>query len=252
LGAARATAEERFCAQTVARLPPQAVERLEALAAMASGEDLDAGAGGAGGDDTLAGRSLLAELKADPGPLGLETLLAEIDKLPQVRALGLPSTLFADANEQLLAAWRARAAQQYPSDLRAMAQPVRLTLLATLCWVRTAELTDGLVDLLIQLVHRINARAEQRVEGELLADLKRVAGKHGILFRMAEAAIEHPDGIVREVLWPAAGGEYVLRELVREAKATKPAFRQRVRTLDAESLICFHMNRRAYHAARRR
>jgi hypothetical protein len=234
LRAARATAEERFCAQTVARLPPQAVERLEALAAMASGEDLD---GEGGGDDTLAGRSLLAELKADPGPLGLETLLAEIDKLAQVRALGLPSTLFAAANEQLLAAWRARAAQQYPSDLRAMAQPVRLTLLATLCWVRTAELTDGLVDLLIQLVHRINARAEQRVEGELLADLKRVAGKHGILFRMAEAAIEHPDGIVREVLWPAAGGEYVLRKLVREAKATKPAFRQRVRTVLRSSLL---------------
>jgi hypothetical protein len=66
LGAARAMVEERFCGQTVARLPPQAVERLEALAAMASGEDLD---GGGGGDDTLTGRSLLAELKTDPGPL---------------------------------------------------------------------------------------------------------------------------------------------------------------------------------------
>ncbi|TMD97619.1 MAG: Tn3 family transposase, partial [Chloroflexi bacterium] len=129
---------------------------------------------GDGVDDGVGGRGLLAELKADPGPLGLETVLTEIDKLGQVRSIGLPAALFTDASEKLIAVWRARAARQYPSDLRAMAAPVRRTLLAVLCWVRTAEITDGLVDLLIQLVHRINARAERRVEGEMIAELRRV------------------------------------------------------------------------------
>ncbi|MDQ2706954.1 MAG: hypothetical protein M3Z25_04670 [Actinomycetota bacterium] len=36
----------------------------------------------------MPGRALLAELKADPGQVGLETLLREIDKLAAVRALG--------------------------------------------------------------------------------------------------------------------------------------------------------------------
>ena len=49
--------------------------------------------------------------------------------------------------------------------------------------------TDGLVDLLLHLVHRIGARAERRVERELLADFKRVTGKHGLLFTLAEAAL---------------------------------------------------------------
>jgi len=68
----------------------------------------------------------------------------------------------------VVAAWRARAAKAYPSDLRAAPRPVWLTLLAVLCWARTAEVTDSLVDLLIALVHKINAKAERRVEGELL------------------------------------------------------------------------------------
>ena len=77
LAAARATAEQLFCARTTGRLPADAIERLEDLAG---------------------GRGLLAELKADPGPLGLETLLGEVDKLPRARAIGLPPTLFIDAS----------------------------------------------------------------------------------------------------------------------------------------------------------
>jgi hypothetical protein len=44
------------------------------------------------------------------------------------------------------------------------------------------------VDLLIHLVHRINTRAEQRVKGETVAELRRVVLKEGILFKLAEAA----------------------------------------------------------------
>jgi len=76
----------------------------------------------------------------------------------------------------------------YPSDFRAAPRPVRLTLLAVLCWVRAAELTDGLVELLIGLIHKIDARAEQRVERELLAELHRVRGKEGILFTLGACA----------------------------------------------------------------
>lgn len=139
------------------------------------------------------GPGFLAELKADPGRVGLRTLLGEIEKLERVRAIGLAADLFADASERQVASWRARAAKLYPSDLRVAAKPVRLTLLAALCWTRTAEITDALVDLLIELVHGIGTRAENRVERELLGDLRRVRGKQGILFRLAEAALEHPD-----------------------------------------------------------
>lgn len=97
---------------------------------------------------------------------------------------------------------------------------MRLTLLAALCWTRTAEITDALVDLLLALVHKINARAERRVEKELVEDLRRVRGKEGILFRIAASAVEHPDDTVRKALFPVVG-EKTLHELVREAKANE-------------------------------
>jgi hypothetical protein len=51
--------------------------------------------------------------------------------------------------------------RMYPSDFAAAPEPIRPTLLAALCWVRKAEMIDGL---LIQLVHKISVRAEKKVE----------------------------------------------------------------------------------------
>src|SRR5205807_412386 len=69
-------------------------------------------------DRDIEGRGLLAELKSDPGRLGLPTLLRELDKLERIRAVGLDPGLFADVSDKLVAAWRARASRCYPSDLR--------------------------------------------------------------------------------------------------------------------------------------
>ena len=61
------------------------------------------------------------------------------------------------------------------------------------------SLTDDLVDLLIETIHQIGARAERKVERELLDDLKRVTGKQNLLFELADATLAQPDGIVRDV-----------------------------------------------------
>ncbi|ONM47892.1 MULTISPECIES: Tn3 family transposase [Nocardia] len=217
VGSARSTFDQRFCARTMSRLGAASVQALNELVAETA-------------TPLASGRNLLAELKSDPGKVSLETLLREIEKLTAVRSLKLPAELFADASEKLVDAWRARAARMFPSDLRDAPEPVRLTLLAVLCWMRSSEITDALVDLLISLVLRINTRADRRVERELTEDLRRVRGKEGILFKLAEAAVEHPDDIVRKALFPVVG-EKTLRELVTEAKANEQVFQERVRTV---------------------
>jgi len=52
-------------------------------------------------------------------------------------------------------------------------------------------------------VHRIGARAERKVTDELVNAFKRVSGKENILFRVAEASLAAPDGMVRQVVFPA-------------------------------------------------
>ena len=52
----------------------------------------------------------------------------------------------------------------------------------------------------------------------------------GLLFRLAEAALEHPDGIVKEVVYPVVN-EQKLRDLVKEFKSTGPAYCKQVQTV---------------------
>ncbi|NRQ34532.1 hypothetical protein HII36_22175 [Nonomuraea sp. NN258] len=106
---------------------------------------------------------------------------------------------------------------------------MRLTLLAALCQVRQSELIDGLVELLIHPVHKISVRAEKKVEGELNAEFRRVQGKNGILVKLATAALELPEEIVRKALYPVVG-ERTLEDIIAEAKANEKELRTRVRT----------------------
>ncbi len=237
IGAANRIADAQFCQVTVSRLPADVATALWAVLGDDTDEaaDVDAvdGLDDAGPDDGQ--RSFFTELKADPGRLGLETLLAEIVKLRRVRAIGLPEQLFADVAEKRIARWRARAAGEYPSTLRRDHTPeVALTLLAVLCWCRQAELTDSLVELFIDLVRVINTRAERRVDKAQLAEFRRVADKENVLFKLAGVSMAHPDGVVREVVYPAVG-EDTLKNLVAEARATESRRRQRVRTVLASS-----------------
>jgi TnpA family transposase len=213
---ALATHEQQLSRAVYERLSPRAVGALDALLTTAAPAGSEAA------------RAALVELKSDPGPAGLQSLLAEIAKLTRLRGLELPSDLFADVAPKARQAYRQRVQVEEPHELRRHPAPLRTTLLAAWAALRAGELTDNLVEVLVQTIERIDSAAEHRVERELLADLRRVTGKTGLLFRVAEAAVEQPDGIVREVVFPAVGGEHVLHELVKEYKATGPGYRRKL------------------------
>ncbi|MGW0003773.1 hypothetical protein [Nocardia grenadensis] len=88
------------------------------------------------------------------------------------------------------------AAVECPSHLRTHPLPLRVTLLAALLHEREREITDTLVELLISTVHRIGARAEKKVTEQLVNASKKESGKENILFKLAEAPIDEPEGTV--------------------------------------------------------
>jgi Domain of unknown function (DUF4158) len=186
------------------------------------------------GDDEEDQDSALALVKSVPGNVSLNSMLTDVRKLQAIRAIGLPAGLFADVAPKVVSGWRTRAAVESPSHLRrrlGKSPQTTVTLLAALLREREREVTDSLVDLLIATVHRIGARAEQRVTKELISAFQKVTGKENILFAIAEASLERPSDAVREVVYPAVrGGEATLRELVREYKANDPAYRRTVQT----------------------
>lgn len=214
--------DERFCAGIRARLAPGTRARLDALLRPADGELEDPSPGAA--------PALLLRLRGSPGRPSLASIQDELAKLELIRGIALPADLFDGVRPRDLERYRQRVAVEAPYELRRHPEPARLTWLAAFVHLRGRTLTDDLVDLLIETIHRIGARAERRVERELLNDLRRVSGKPTLLFEIAGASIDKPDGTVREVIFPVVG-EQTLRDLVKEGNTTEPSYRTTLRTV---------------------
>ena len=218
--------DERFCAGVLSRIAPATRERLEALLRPAANESGDPPSD----QSPATAPALLLRLRSDAGKPSLAGVQDELAKLELVREIDLPPTLFDGVLPHELERYRRRVAAEAPYEIRRHPEAARLTWLAAFVHLRGRTLTDDLVDLLIETIHRIGARAERRVDRELLDELKRVSGKQNLLFDLAGAALEQPDGIVRDVVFPVVG-EQTLRDLVKEAKATGPSYRITLRTV---------------------
>jgi Domain of unknown function (DUF4158) len=175
----------------------------------------------------------LHELKIDSGDAKVKHVKRTSQRLKLLQSIGLPEDLFADIPLPYLRIYQQQVAVSSISHLQrrmkmARQQAQHFTMLAAFCWVRQREVTDQLVDLCIQIINDIRLRAKRRVERELLADFIRVNGKRQLLYRLAEAMLENPDGIIREVLYPLVG-QRKLEALVEEFRTTG-TYRQIVQT----------------------
>jgi TnpA family transposase len=217
--AALHAADERFFAATLAKLPVTTRTGLDALLQTTRVEEEPAG--------ERLGRSPFQELKQGAGALKVDSLLNELDKLQQIEALALPADLFADTAPKVLESYRQRVAVEDLHEIQRHPDPVRYTLVAVFCWQRQREIIDTLVDLLIDLIHRLGIRAEHKVEKGVLREIKRVQGKQRLLYELAEVAVEQPEGLVKDVIYPVAS-EQTLRNVIAEFKATG-AYDQQVR-----------------------
>jgi TnpA family transposase len=168
-------------------------------------------------------------LKAGPGRVGLESAMKEIEKLKQILAIGLPIEVLGQIPEKVLRRYKLRVAVESLHEMKRHPDAIRYALLAMFCHTRSREIHDALGDLLIQIVHKIGARSERTVEKELLADIKKVAGKGNLLFLLANTSIENPDELVREAIYPVVG-EQTLHDIIEEYRLLSHSFQEKVFT----------------------
>ena len=180
-------------------------------------------------DDTDPGRVTVTQLREGPGGANLKSVFHELDKLDCLKALSLPENLFEHLSPKLVDLYKQRAATEKLRELRRHPDVIKYALLAAFCYVRMQEITDNAIQLVEQIFHKLDKRAEKKVVKEFVADLKRVHGKQGILFRIAQAAVSNPDGLVRDVIFPVVG-EQTLRDLVNEFKNSGSYYEQKVNT----------------------
>ena len=174
-------------------------------------------------------------LKSDPGKPSLNSVFMELSKLEKLDNLDMPSDLFDGISLKTVHQYRSRAATESVWDMRRHPDPIWYTLAAAFCWERRQEIIDGLVELLIQIVHKIQVNSEKKVIKELVNSVREVSGKKAMLFKIAEAAIGNPNGTIREVLFPLVG-EKVLYDLIKENYANSLSIQKKSKAV-SEILI---------------
>lgn len=210
--------EQKFFQSVYDKLSPATMERIDILLDSLSNHELD--------DDLIS----FNNLRSDPGRIGLDSVFKEVEKLSIIRELEIPDDLFLSTSSGLLKKYKLRVASELLGELRSHPERIRYTLLSIFFWLRGKEITDNLVELLIQIIHKISSNAENKVVKEFVKDFKKVSGKYNLLLKMAESSLEHPDGIVRDVIYPVAREE-TLQDLVKELKRSDNAFKGRVFTV---------------------
>src|SRR5437879_5758038 len=231
--------DERLCVSIMERLSAETRASLDDLLAVVSQDVEELPATLSSEQDALEekeapsppyARSALSFLKQDAGSVSLESILQETAKLERIHQLALPADLFSQISPKILQGYRQRIAVEELQEVRRHPDPIRLTLLTAFCWLRRQEIVDTLIKLLMDVIHHIGTKAERRVEKEFVNDIKKVSGKTTILFRLAEAVVDKPDGVVRDVVFSIVS-EQTLRDLVKEYKSTGSAYQQKVQTM---------------------
>jgi len=211
-------------------IPGPSREALDRLLGVDTEDESEPATTDATPQDDLSREISFSQLRGDAGRASLDTLLGELLKLETLRKLNLPNRAIEELPSKWRQKFRLRASVESIWDLRRHPAHVRYAIVAAFCFQRQHEIIDGLIDLLMQIIHKIDTRAEKKVEAQLLEDFRQVRGKTGVLFRLAEAAVNHPDDCVKDALYPVVGLQ-TLKDLVREFKATGPAFRRVVHTV---------------------
>lgn len=120
--------------------------------------------------------------KSDPGKAGLESVKEAVARLQNVREIGLPDDILKSVPSKLLERYAKRAAVEEPFELRRHASSLRATLMAAFLHRRKEELTDHLVDLLVETVHKMGKKAENRIEERIdhgyAGDFKSAAARY--------------------------------------------------------------------------
>ncbi len=169
--------------------------------------------------------STFEKLKASVSKTSVKNLQKEMTKLQQLRSMGISKEHLMNVPFDVQKLLKLRANNETASEMRNHPDDIRYGLMACFISIRTMEVIDNIVRMFIDLIHRIDVRAEKQRDNELLKDLIRVEGKNQVLFRLAEVIMKNPDGTIREVIFPVIKPE-TFHNLITEKEASGPQYQR--------------------------
>ena len=157
-------------------------------------------------------------LKLEAGAASLDSILAACDRLDFVEGLDLPYDLLTGIDPAWIRRLSRRVEGETAAEMRRHGEVRRLGLFALYLMEQRGKIIDGLVERLLEIVHRLQTRSRRRVIGAIAKDVERVHGKERLLVDIAMAAVEAPEGRIMDVIYPIAGAE-TLQAVIEEHRA---------------------------------
>ncbi|MCR8936877.1 Tn3 family transposase [Brevibacillus laterosporus] len=117
---------------------------------------------------------------------------------------------------------------EFPEE-RTHPEPIRYTLLAILFWHRLAEIIDYLSDLLIEITHKFGNKAKNTTRKETIEELERVKGKNRHVVNLLEAAVDHPDGVIKDTLFPIVSSS-MIQDIIKDMKKNNREYKEKIYT----------------------
>jgi TnpA family transposase len=173
-------------------------------------------------------------LKKDTPGAKLKNVAFEINKISRLKQLNLPSKLLDKLSKKLIRKYYDRIFAEPPSSILTHEPKTRYASFSLFCYFRSQILIDNLADLFIQLVHKMKASAESFVNKKIITEVRHVNGKFDILYSLASTSISHPDGIIKEVIYPQVGKDKlndIIKELDYKGKWYQSQVQKKIRSL---------------------
>nr|WP_234841188.1 DUF4158 domain-containing protein [Sinorhizobium meliloti] len=157
-------------------------------------------------------------MRGDAGQASLDNILSMTAKLAFIQKLDLPRDILSTTGKAWVEQTVRRVAGEKAWEMRRHAPARQIGLYAIYLLSREAQLTDAMVDLLIETVHKIGTRSKRKVVGDIAKDIERVYGKERLLVEIASASLDEPAGRVCDVIFPIVGKDK-LAAIVKESQA---------------------------------
>ncbi|WP_419904250.1 Tn3 family transposase [Kiloniella sp.] len=157
-------------------------------------------------------------IKSDPGQPTLDNIISVTERLAFIQKLNLPRDLLSKPGTNWIEIIVRRVGNETASDMQRHSIERRLGLYSVYLMTREAQIIDGLVDLLIETIHKISVRSRRKVISEITRDIEKVYGKERLLVDIAGAAIQNSSGSVSDVIFPVVSEEK-LAAIIKEHRA---------------------------------
>jgi len=157
-----------------------------------------------------------------------------LEKYDAIETIWLPESITAGLSRKVLLKYYDRIMAYSPSHINELDECSKYAMVAIFCHIRAELLADSLSDLFSKLVRKIKKSSENHVNKTAVKEIKRVEGKFDILLKLTETALDNPDGMIKDTIYPVVDIETLKRikaDLSQRGNWYKKQVRTKMRSL---------------------